>query len=715
MKANFIRSGKDFVPNGIYEFSQKCKIEKNETYKINIYTSGRYILKINDRYICEGPCKGHEHIRYYDSVETDSFCVGENEIKIIVMHINDNAFFISVFRSLRPEVIFEAKSETNIITCDESWKCVKNNQFELRPVPSWPYAAPYEDVDFSNECTSFSIEKFGEFDFEKGIETICGATKIPKLSARPIPMLFPDEEVDFTVVKSGEDFVELDAGKYITAKVCFEFNANTDVKIIYAERYKKENDDGMCDDYINGKIDGYYDTVKTKGNVCYSPFWFRSFRYIRIEAAGIKNVFVSAKARIWHYPLSLDGSFECSDDNFNKMQEVSVNTMLCCTHDTFYDCPYYEQLQYILDATITASILMRMSKDVRMVKKCIEELAASQLPSGLLLSAYPSVREQIIPGFSFFWIFMLNDYLEYTKDIETARKYIGNIDKIFEFFRRNCSEEGLVTKGIYWDFVDWVDEWHIGEPATASGEVITIYTMYYASALLCAYNMCMKVGRKGLAEEYKEEYAKVKEAIKKHCFDKEKGMYKDTLNKSTYSVHTIIWAIISEIETGEEAEKLLSHLKDKDVRQPSDGFNYFLFRALEKCDKVGEIFSNFNGWQEMLDMHCTTWREIPQKNSRSECHAWSSAPLYEFSSNILGVKVGFEDEIIIKPNLAGLTFAKGAVPTRFGMVNVSWTNGTNGFEIKINAPRNVYKKVIMPDGRTENFSNTETDITLNCK
>ena len=711
MKSNFVCINENFVPEGVYEFSKTIKLEKKENFKINIYTSGIYLLKINERYICEGPAKSSEDIRYYDTVITDAFIKGDNEIKIVVMHVPCKKHFTTTYKTYVPEFIFEAISETYDIASDETWKCEKNNGFHLAET-RFNSVVPYEEIDFNQGKENFELVCKGIFDFEKGLETFCGIAKGKELAPRPIPMIIPEEEKEFNVVKSGDNFVELDAGEYTTAKVYFTFKENADVKIIYAERYKKEKDDkGICDD-DSGEIKGYFDAVKTKDKICYSPFMFRSFRYIRIEAKNIKDVLLSAKFRKWHYPMTFDGKFACSDENFNKMYAVSENTMLCCTHDTFYDCPYYEQRQYEMDSAIEAMILMRMTKDTKIVKKCIEEFAASQQPSGLLLSIYPSDRKQIIPGYSLYWIFMLYDYIQYTKDYETAQKLIGNLDKIITYFKMTLSADGLITKGIYWDFVDWVIGWDNGEPVTEKGKAITVYSMYFAYALLCASKICEKTGRKGLAEEYKEEYIKVKQSIKKNCYDEEKGMYKDSKDESKYSVHTIIWAILAEIETGEDAVKLLGHLKDEDVAKASFAMNFYLFRALEKCGKTDEIFNNLEGWRQMIDMHCTTWRERPNANVRSECHGWSSAPLYEFSSNVLGVKVGFNDEITINPHIAGLTFAKGTVPTRFGTVSVSWTNDENGFKLNVKAPEGVAKKVIMPDGRVIDFSLSETKIEV---
>lgn len=703
MKTNYIRPDTKYAPDGIYEFTTCVNLDKTEDYTVNIYTSGRYILEINNTYVCEGPCKSHESVRYYDTVTTDLFKEGSNEIKITVLHVADARYFTTVFKKAIPEVVFEAVSTDGRIATDITWKCRHNKKIALR-YARWRFLPPYEDVDYTAGYTHFDTAVQGGFDFEKGVYTFCGIANGEQPEKRPIPMIFPDEDIEFTVVKKGDNFVELDAGSYTTAKVYFEFAANVKAKIIYAECYKGESGKKIRDD-STGFLEGYYDTVATDSeHTCYSPFWFRAFRFIRIEAHDIDSALIRCSAKKWHYPITGNGSFECSDDYFNKMYEISRNTMLCCTHDVFYDCPYYEQQQYEMDAAIEAAVFLKMTGDVRPVKKCIEEFAASQRHSGLLLSIYPSVFEQIIPGYSFFWIFMLKDYLDYSADTEFVSQFIPNIDKIIVYFNSILSPEGLITKGRYWDFVDWVPEWDNGEPITEEGQSITVYTMYFAYAVLCAKEICQKCGRNGLAIEYEQAYNTIKQNIKNHCFDKDKGLYRDSVSNQNYSVHTIIWAIISEIATGDEAINLASHLNDADLAKSSFSMNYYLFRALEKCGQIPKIFDHMDGWRHMIDIHCTSWCEHPGDNARSECHGWSSTPLYEFAVNILGVKTSFDDVIVINPYTTGLSYAKGSVPTRFGDVHVSWENSDDGFKIQISSPASITKKLVLPNGEVRVFN-----------
>lgn len=321
MQVNYITLDSLCSSSGIYNFSKNVNIEKCEKYIINIFTTGRYILKINGKYICEGPCKSHAHIRYYDCIETDAFVKGKNTIDIIVMHLFNTNRFPTVYHTPKPEVIFEAKSESNRIVSDTTWKCSYDERYTLLMDDDCVFfTPPTEQVDFRKKpvpadlCIADGFNNPAAFDFDIG-ETYSryGIPEAKQLSSRTIPMIYPQEEISFTVVKHGKDFIELDAGKYVTAKLLFEFSKNTAAKIIYAECYVGKNGKGLRDD-STGEIKGIFDMVFTADkDEKYNPFWFRAFRFIRIEAENINQSLNSVKAWFCHYPFDIQSEFVCSD------------------------------------------------------------------------------------------------------------------------------------------------------------------------------------------------------------------------------------------------------------------------------------------------------------------------------------------------------------------------------------------------------------------
>jgi len=548
------------------------------------------------------------------------------------------------------------------------------------------------------------MENSEGFDFTRGFVSCYGLVEGYHLQKRPIPMIYPGEEVTFRIIKSGEDFVELDAGIYVTAKIEALIGTNADVEILYSECYQQEDGKHRRDDF-SGFLKGYSDRIHTgEKEYTFQSFWFRAFRFIRIEGKNISQVLLALKAFKCTYPLERVGDFYCSEEMYNQMQEVSVNTMLACMHETFVDCPYYEQQQYCMDSVIEASVLMRMSDDTRMVRKCISEFAASQQPDGLLAANYPSDHLQVIPGFSFFWIFLLKDYLDYSKDIDFVRTHIGTMDKILVYFDEQVRKYGYVTKSQYWwNYVDWVPGWEGGVPHAGNDEAFTIYNLYYAAALLDAQYICKVVSRNGLVEEYKDRYAKLKNILFTCCYDDRKKLFRDGSKTAEFSEHVIIWAVLSRMISGDDAKAMMQHIFDEEIYKSSFSMNYYLFRALEQSDCYEYAFRIFEQWKPMLDNHCTTWCEEPGE-PRSECHGWSSAPLYEFSANILGVKYDVTEEIRIVPKIGALKFAKGTVPTRFGNIMVEWKRKGNDFEIEVNAPETGVKRMILPNGREIVFS-----------
>lgn len=101
-----------------------------------------------------------------------------------------------------------------------------------------------------------------------------------------------------------------------------------------------------------GHIIGPYDEVTfdlpDTETVVYEPFWFRTFRLLRVEInVGPKPIeLVSFDATQVNYPMALKASWkEPGDAHSEKIWEVSIRTMRNCMFDGYSDCPFYEQLQ----------------------------------------------------------------------------------------------------------------------------------------------------------------------------------------------------------------------------------------------------------------------------------------------------------------------------------------------------------------------------------
>lgn len=690
---------------GVYVFSKTIEISSDLPFTINIFASNRYKLFVNGRYICEGPCRTCEFMRRYDTVTCNAFKKGTNTVTVQVVHLTEVWNATSFARAQKPVVIMRAVSDTDKFETDSSWTCRFVNNHLL--CGSDTFLFPFEDVCGDVIYTDVPLEENVEFDFDLDMHRAPYGVANFRMLPRHIPMIAPGEKVKLSVIRKGDGFIELDAGKYVTARVKISLKAGALAKVTYAECYTFPDGKRKRSD-TSGKLQGECDRISAGSqDYTFESFWYRAFRYIKIETQNTDDI-ISVEAAKYHYPLNQTGSFECSDNTFNTMYEISLNTLLCCTTDIFVDCPYYEQQQYIMDSAIEAAVFMRLTGDVRMVRKCICDFAASRQPSGLLCANYPCTKVQIIPGFSIFWLLLLKDYYDYTADAEFVRSMLPTADGILEYFNGALNKNGLVSRSNDWDFVDWVPGWDYGVPPVSHGADNTIYSMYYACGLDTAAYLAKECGRCGIAQEYLDRSKTLKDAINAFCYNSDNGMYHD--GEGTYSAHTVIWGILSEMVKGDAAKELCKKLKLDTISKSSYSMNYYLFRALEKCGMYDTAPDYFGGWKKMIDLDCTTWCENPD-DPRSECHAWSCAPLYEFSANVLGVKHSPHDEIIIVPKPLGLEWAKGNVPTRFGNVFVEWKQNAKGFSITVTSPEGIVKKLSLPDGRQLEFTDGKKTVS----
>ena len=719
----WIRVNERPTTTSFYYFKKTFTAKNGAQLDFNVSADTRYQLYINGNLICEGPCQGAAHQRHYETASVkDAIIDGENEITVKVQYVAGGTFHI-VYRLDHPALWFDGvltqDGENTPIVSDQSWICLRDDGVKFNHFmgihPSMP---PCEEWAAEEKLTPVDISNWFDPLVNTHGFTPWGTIMPYSLYKRPIPQMKEHEKRVLTPVKKGEGYIIYDAGEYTTAKVYLNVISTPkdgEIKLTYAESVSfgepvgaQARDKRIRDD-INAegaRIDGVQDVIHTGGEKqSFNTFWFRAFRYIKLELP--ENTECTLSYAPYFYPFDDAGRFACSNESYNRMWHVSLNTLLCCTHETYVDCPYYEQGQYSMDGALEMLYTFRTSTDTAMPLKIVNDLAASQIHDGMICANYPSSVTQVIPDFTLFWVMMANNYLHYTGDVENVKPLMGTIDKALEAFENLKTEDGLIGPTQYWHYVDWVPGWKRGVPPGGDTSPLTVTCLLYATALRSASELCANLGKTIRAKEYLARAEEMNAAVNKYLYDQEKGLYFDSLESHTFSQHTSVWAILSGAVTGDEAGKLADRTFGDAAGLPRCSFsmNHYLFRALEMADRYCYATKLLEGWEKMLDLHCTTWCENPD-SPRSECHAWSSAPIYEFSAMALGVcpTSGGYDTVRIKPNVKDLdlNWAKGTVPTRHGIIAVDWAIEGGSFNMTVTLPEGIKAEVILPDGQTEN-------------
>ena len=383
-------------------------------------------------------------------------------------------------------------------------------------------------------------------------------------------------------------------------------------------------------------------TLQGRNDVILEPLWWRCWRYIELdietsdEAIELKEL----TYRSTGYPLELNAKFE-SDEWFSRLIEPGFRTMELCASETYMDCPYYEQLQYIGDTRIQALLSYVLCDDDRLAREAIKMFDQSIGFDGLTQCSYPNRFKQTIPLFSLLYIPMLNDFLMWRGDIDFIRRQLPGVETILRTYERCVKDDGLMGKLPGWAFVDWPKDasWKNGEPPAASQGNSYLVSFFYLYALQHAARLCQLTGDMKRAGRFDEQAKDIQNILREKSFDAQRQIFIDEPDGQYISQHTNIFAILTDTHIGVIDGKVLlkNILSSPKAVGATVYFKFYLYEAMYQAGCGDLIWPDLKLWNDMVDNGLTTFAEKPEP-TRSDCHGWSSHPLYHFIASILGIR-----------------------------------------------------------------------------
>ena len=206
------------------------------------------------------------------------------------------------------------------------------------------------------------------------------------------------------------------------------------------------------------------------GTQTFETFHWRAFRLVtcRLTAGPAGGTLAAADFVQTGYPFESRYEFAAVGPEATVVQQivdVSWRTIKCCTWETYMDCPYYEQLQYVGDTRLQVLCTYVATGDPTMPVQALRAFDRSRTYEGITQSRYPSSGLQYIPTFSLIYILMVEDYLRHVGDEALVAELRPGIGPILNYFTR-CTDPrtGLIARPPYWPFIDWVEGWFAGVP-----------------------------------------------------------------------------------------------------------------------------------------------------------------------------------------------------------------------------------------------------------
>lgn len=716
------------VNYGVYEFRKQINLTaKPQSFVVYVSADNRYKLYVNGTLVSLGPARCDTYFWNYETVDLAPYLVaGKNEVSALVY--NEAEYRPAAQITVRTAFIVQGQTPAeDILNTDNTWKCTRD--YGREPIPGFFFAASKGELVDINRMTKgdWTALNYDDSDWQPAVTVMDGRLKgqswgidwalVPsKLPAREmtyqrilkvraadiqVPAGFPEKQTALTVPANTNATLLLDQTFETNAYITLNFSHGKGGSVVlgYAETLYDKGSHGSRksnrNDVEGKEFVGRIDSVMSDGSDVqkFTTLNFRTFRYIllKVHTGSDPLVINDLYGTFTAYPFIRVSKFNtdnASNAEINQMLDIGWRTARLNAWETYTDCPYYEQLQYIGDTRIQALISYYNTNDDRLAKNALTLMDHSRLAEGVTKSCYPTMGTQIISTFSLWYICMLHDYWMYRNDPAFVKDKLTGERAVLDFFTKYQQPDGSLKDMPYWAFVDWAGNL-AGEVKGTDGSA-AIYDLQLLLAYQAASEMESKIGMAGFATLYQAKAAQLKATIWKKYWNPQRKLFADTREQTGYSQHVNALAILAGIVNKADMPALThALLTDKTLTQCTVYFKYYLNQALVKAGLGNDYMSWLDIWRENISMGLTTWAEDSSlKTVRSDCHAWGASPNIEFFRTVLGVESdapGFR-KVRIEPHLGDMRNASGEIPHPDGIIMVDYKAENGKWRINITIP-----------------------------
>jgi len=501
---------------------------------------------------------------------------------------------------------------------------------------------------------------------------------------RPSELAPPADGADLELI--------VDFGKLYVGQIEFDLDAEEGTVI---DIYGFET---MVDGKVRytGGLNNAFRYTARGGRQSYRSVTRMGFRYLIVAIRGqtAPVSFYSISVLQSGYPVTDQAVFRCSDPLLNDIWEISRHTSEVCTEDMFVDCPTYERVFWVGDCRVSSLVNYYLFGSYELAEHCLTMVPRSREQSGLLLSCMPTDWQSVIPMWTFSWVIACKEYVEYSGDTKFIGTIYPDIAETLETYYTFINDKGLFDISS-WNLLDWAE---LDIPYVGVG------TAQHAALAYCCRitaDMARRLSQPEDERRWNERSERLKASMNVHLWDDGRnayidGWYRSGKRSGTCSVQTHTLLYLFDMLDHERKAAVESRLIDPPadwVRIGTPFMSFYLFEAWQRMGRLDRIVSAIRqDWGTMVRHGSTTCWETFAVYPRSFAHAWSAAPAYVLGKYGLGVAPvaeGFRRISVCPPELDGLEWAEGSVPTPHGRIDVEWSRENGSATLRLRVPQGI--------------------------
>jgi alpha-L-rhamnosidase len=705
-----------------------------QNFRINVSADNQFVFYVNQQRIGSGPSRSDLANWRYETYDiAPRLHPGRNVLAATVWNFSTHAAIAQVSDRVAFLVHGEGDVE-HVADTDSTWEVEQEKAIQsMRPeTPGYYAAEPGERLNAAAFDWTWNADTRHPTSWTEPITlgrgSLRGETDAPnnwQLMPDPLPPMemklvpagrvvratgiemtsgFPEKELEIPAHTAAS--ILLDNGELTTAypELTVAGGLDSNIRLTYSEALVDEKGEKRNRNQIEGKhIGGVADEFLPAGcSSCeFTPLAWRTWRYLQLDVQTAEQPVKIAQLRTWFtaYPFTEHAYFRSGDTSLQSIWDIGWRTARLDAHDTYMDTPYWERLQYVGDTRIQSLISYTVAGDDRLARQAIDAFNNSRTPDGLTHSRYPSSLRQMIPTFSLLWVGMVHDFWMYRDDPDFVRSQLPGTRTVLGWFAQHQRPDGLLDRLPWWPFVDWGKDFDFGMPPQDENGGSAIITLQFIEALRYAAETEAMLGDPLTAKRYRDSAARAALGVWKLCWNQQYGLLADTPAQQHFSQHANILGVWLDVIPPKQQNAVLTKiLAASDSGFAASGtlppmtfatyyFRFYLARALEHAGLGDRYLELLGPWKQMLSLGLTTWAESPEP-TRSDSHAWSAHPNYDFLTIVAGIRPkdpGFKT-IRIEPHLGALDHVMAAMPVPKGVVIVECTHVGKAIEAQVELP-----------------------------
>ena len=432
-------------------------------------------------------------------------------------------------------------------------------------------------------------------------------------------------------------------------------------------------------------------------------FTYHGFQYVQVTGLPGKATTAMLEGRVVHTDLERVGSFECSNDLLNRIQQAAIGSTVSNYHGMPTDCPHREKSGWTGDAHLSAEQVLFNFEPSAAYTKWLEDISDCQRISGAVPVIAPTGGWGFNSGAGPAWdsaYILIPWYLYiYRGDVEILRRHYDGMKRYIEFVATMATDHIV---HFHLGLGDWCPP--TGGPEGHKAPLEMTNTAYYYADACIAARIASLLGKKSDARRFERLARRIKSAARKRYYDKKTGRL------TGHSQTPIACFLYQGLVDPDEKETFLAMLLDE-VAAHNDhidsgilGTKYVMnvLTELGRADVAYRIArqEDYPSWGHWIRRGATTlWETWDGTTSRNH-HMFSdvSAWFYKTLAGILPDpgQPGFK-HVIIKPwPVEDLTYATGETETPYGPVRSAWRRDADRFMLELTIPPNSSATVYLP-------------------